>query len=155
LPTCFPVAADGRAASKIQFGRSLLQEINYIGLFAFLTGLVTLFVSVRRRLGFLELQRAGLVILLLGAYSFMIAFGRSLERGLIPTLVTNVYYAYVPMLAAAAGAALVIGPSGPTSHSAPSDPPAQRAGKTCLAAGLSILIGLNAWATYQLCRTYR
>jgi hypothetical protein len=157
LPAAFRIGVGGRAfLAEVRLGAAPANVVNYGGLLLF--GLGTMVWAIRRR------QRAtqagwGLAVLTLTfivAYSTVIAFGRSLERGLNPTLETNLYYAYLPVLAACMGVALfVIDLREMRTARIESSDRAGRIARGHAGVGLVILVVLNGCYTYNLSRDYR
>lgn len=156
-PISMKVSAYDRASLReIRRGWTVADISGYAGVILFGCGGLMLVISRRHCLKRAAWLRAALAILLLGAYSGIIAFGRSLDRGIGYTLTSNLYYAYIPMLGCclAVGLLLLDSPRkelGLTSRSAQ----VGRLGSGMLASGMILLTILNGLCTYHLCRVYR
>ena len=155
-PAALRVEAGRRATLlAIQRGWSIVDIFNYVGIL--LTGLgaigAVLFRThnpTRRGWG-----RSALTLAVLIAYSVIIAFGRTLERGIAYTTNINIYYAYIPVLGGCMGIALLaLGAQGRKTGQTAFQVTAKRTASRVLALGGITLIALNSWRTYELCKQY-
>lgn len=137
---------------------SLPHILNFLAVAAILLPAVYLFGAQKRslRLRMIALMAPGLIFLT--SYSFIIAIGRALPRGIGYVLFGNLHYAYIAqwILIASLGLALFIKKEGPPSEVLPpSTDKLQHHARRCLLAGVLSLALLNATETYQLSKKFR
>lgn len=137
---------------------SLPHILNFLAVAATLLPAVYLFGKQMRslRLRITILMTPGLIFLI--SYSFIIAIGRALPRGIEYVLFGNLHYAYIAqwILIASLGLALFINKEGiPTLVLPPNTHKLQHYAHRCLLAGVLGLAFLNSTETYQLSKNFR
>jgi hypothetical protein len=156
-PTSFKVVPRSRAfIAGFSFGTSLKHIANYGALILLALGINGLLLSTPRRHLLKGIARALPVLAFLAFYAGIIAFGRSLGKGLDFSLGQSLYYAYIPAFALCIAAALAAGrPTIGGSNTAEKETAARSVSLVLVGLAITVVVCLNAWSTYQLSRAYR
>ena len=141
-PAFYEVIPAGRATfAGFRFAPSFWRLLNLASVGLLLVGALTALFQFQRPKSYRHIWAAAAVLGFLGAYSAIIAVGRSVPRGLAYTLNSNLYYAYIPVLGLLLACAFLFGQVSGASKA------------VTFAAG--ILIVCNASKTFELIRGYR